>query len=354
MLEEIDHVELYVGDARQAAYFLCMAYGFRLVAQAGPETGASDRRSLLLEQGKARLLLTSALRPEHPAAELVMRHGDGVRDIALRTRDIEAAFRRAVQGGALPLMEPTVFEGEGGTLVRATVSSPMANVVHSLIQRQTRPSCFIPGLFGPLDSAPSGSAPLFTQLDHLAMCLVPRTLDAAMRFYERAFGFHQAHEENVSAEYSGMSSKVAQNESGSICFPMQEPATNKGRGQLDDFLAAHGGPGVQHIALLTSDIVATLQTLRSRNVEFLRAPSGYYDTLAERVGPIEEKVEALRAVGVLVDRDAWGYLLQIFAKPVNARNTFFFEVIQRRQARGFGGANIKALYEALERERARG
>lgn len=342
MLEEIDHIELYVGDARQAAYFLRRAYGFRLVAQAGPETGARDRRSLLLEQGKARLLLTSALQPEHPAAEFVMLHGDGVRDIALRTRDVEAAFRRAVQGGALPLMKPTVFEGEGGTLIRATVGSPLGNVVHSLIQREMQ------------DSVPSPSAELFTQLDHLAMCLAPRTLDTAMRFYERAFGFHQAHEENVSAEYSGMNSKVAQNESGSICFPMQEPAPDKGRGQLDDFLAAHGGPGVQHIALLTSDIIATLRALRSRNVEFLKTPSTYYDTLVERVGAIEEKVEALRAAGVLVDRDAWGYLLQIFAKPVNARNTLFFEVIQRRQARGFGGANIKALYEALERERARG
>ncbi len=308
---------------------------------------------MLLAQGTARLLLTWALRPGHPAADYVERHCDGVHDIALRTPNAALAFKRAVEGGAVPLLEPTVFDGEDGRVIQATVSSPLGDVVHSLIERETEPGCFIPGRFRALDPAPSAGPEMFSLIDHLAFCLAPGTLDGAMRMYERAFGFHKAHEENISTEYSGMNSKVAQNGSGKLCFAMQEPALGKRRGQLEEFLASHGGPGVQHIALQTGDIVGTLRTLRSRDVHFLQTPGAYYDMLLERAGPIEESLEDLRANSVLVDRDAWGYLLQIFAKSVHVRNTLFLEVIQRRRSRGFGGNNIKALYEAIERERTR-
>jgi len=352
MIEDIDYVEMYVEDVRQAASFFCSAYGFRVMAEAGPETGVDDHRSLILDQGQARLMLTSALSPEHPAAEFVRLHGDGVRDVAFRTQDVKAAFDRALQAGARGLMEPTVLEGEGGRVIQAKVSSPVGDGVHSLIHREREPEGFLPG-YRPLDVLPLPATELFTWVDHVAMCLEPGTLDATMGFYQRAFGFRQSHEENILTEYSGMNSRVTQNESGRICFPMQEPMPGRRGGQLDEFLRNHGGAGVQHLALLTPDICRTLTLLRERGVGFLETPDSYYDVLPERVGLIDEPISRLRKLDILVDRDSDGYLLQIFAKSVHARRTFFLEVIQRKKARGFGSANIKALYEAKERERQR-
>jgi 4-hydroxymandelate synthase len=347
-----DYLEMYVGDARLAAYFYCTAFGFRLVAQAGPETGMQDRRSLLLAQGKTRLLLTSALTPNDVVAEYVKLHGDGLKDIALRTTDAVGAFRKAVACGARPVMEPVILENANGRLIRATVGG-IGDVVHSFVQRELPEEDFIPGMYQKAAASPVPAADALERVDHVAICLEADTLNQTIGFYERVFGLHTSHHEEVETARSGMNSKVVQDRSGQICFVMMEPRHRNDSGQISEFLALHRGPGVQHVAFLTEDMAAAVQRLRAQQVEFLETPDTYYDVLEERVGKLEEDPSVLRSLRILADRDPWGYLLQAFTRPSVSRKTIFFELIQRKQARGFGAANIRALYEAVEREQAR-
>ncbi|MFP2924683.1 4-hydroxyphenylpyruvate dioxygenase [Pyxidicoccus sp. 3LG] len=352
VFKDIDHVGMFVENARQAALFYVGTFGFRVVGQAG--AGLGGQRSFLLQQGHLRLVLTEAA-GEGEAADFVARHGDAVRDIALRVSEVEVAFREAVQRGARPVSGPEAY-GEGEGRVARAVVGAMGDVVHSFIQRESRGGAmdFLPGVFHPVtEDFPLPAFEPFASLDHLALALEPGTLEPMVRFYRDVFGFHESHEENVRTGESGMNSKVVQNDNGRICFPMMEPARGGKPGQIDDFLARHGGPGVQHFAMLSHDIEAAIRALKARQVEFLEIPGSYYEVLEERLGKLDLDVARTRDSGILVDRDAWGLLLQAFTRSMHPRRTLFFEVIQRKDARGFGGANIRALFEAVEREQAR-
>lgn len=352
-LTSVDHVELYVGDAMLSAYFFTQALGFQMVAHAAPESGLEGRRSILLRQGSSRMVLTSALGSEGPVADYVRAHGDGVKDVAFATPDAEGAFHEAVRRGARPVQEPVTYEGAGGRVVKATIAGP-GDLVHSFIQRDSPSSGFLPDVYLPLETPPGRQEELFSTLDHVALCLERGTLMDAVGFYLDVLGFEQTHEENVRTEYSGMNSRVVQTANGRICFPMQEPFTGARRGQLEYFLTAHGGSGVQHLAFLAPDIVRAVSVLRRGGMKILDAPPGYYETLEARLGDLcGFRRETLQEHNILMDRDAWGHLLQVFTRTQHARNTLFFEVIQRQEARGFGGANIQALYEAKERETMR-
>ncbi len=348
----VDHAELFVGDAALSAYFFCHAFGFRMVASGGPETGLAGRRSFVLEQGDARLVVTSALGAGGEVAAYVRTHGDGVRDIALATPDVHKAFREAVSRGARGVSEPFVHEANGQRVVKATISGP-GTWVHSLIQRDTPSGAFLPGAYLPVDAGPSGAA-LFSGVDHLAFALERGQLLDTVGFYVDVLGFEQTHQEDVRTEYSGMSSRVVQAAKGRVCFPLQEPVSGARRGQLEDFIDAHGGAGVQHLAFLADDISRAVDGLTQRGVKLLDAPRGYYEGLETRLGSLGPfRRELLQERNILMDRDAWGVLLQVFTRSQHARRTLFFEVIQRQQARGFGGANIQALYAAKEQEAAR-
>lgn len=352
-LKSIDHIRLCVGDAKEAARFYSSTLGFRVVSEAGPETGVESQRSYLLQQGSLRLLITAALSPEDPVAEFVRRHGDGMQDIALQTSDAVAAFEEAVRRGARPVREPAVLQGEGARVIHAAVAAPMGDLIHTFIQREGRENVFMPGLFRETYLfAPPLISP-FDALDHIAICVEPGTLGKVARFYEEVFNFHLLHEEDVRSEYSGMNSKVVSSSNNRITFPMMEPAPgSRRRGQIEDFLEHHRGAGVQHLALLSHDIACSIRSLKSRHVEFLDIPAAYYEALPARLGDTGLDLAMLRQHGILADRDPSGILLQTFTRSAHPRRTLFFEVIQRLNSRGFGGGNIRALFEAKEREQA--
>jgi 4-hydroxyphenylpyruvate dioxygenase/4-hydroxymandelate synthase len=345
----IDHLELYVGNLKDAAEVFRAGLGFRVTGRSGPETGEEGRSSLLLEQGRIRLVLTQPLVDTDEATDYVAVHGDGVKDVALRTADAAAAFHEAVRRGARPVHEPRVYEGPHGRLVRATVASPVGDMVHSFIQRDAPEAEFWPGRFQPVvASAPEHE--FLVAVDHVALCLIPGTLQETVDAYARILGLHESHEENVETRYGGMNSKVVQDASGRVCFPMMEPMTGKRPGQIDQFLGNHRGAGAQHLAFLCEDILDSVRELRERQMPLLDSPAGYYEALPERVGSLAEELDVLRAGNVLVDREGEGYLLQVFTRSVHPRRTLFFEVIQRKEARGFGAANIRALYQSVEQE----
>jgi len=348
-----DYVEFYVGNAKQAALYYQSAFGHQLVGYRGPETGVRDKVSYLLAQGKIRLVLTSALGPEGPIAEHVNKHGDGVRDIALWVDDARDAHAKAIERGARSVQEPKVLEDEHGEVVAAAIGI-YGDTIHSLIERRNYKGLFMPGFMAkkPLFQAKETG---LQYVDHCVGNVELGQMNVWVKFYEDVMGFKNLisfDDEDISTEYSSLMSKVMSNGNERIKFPINEPAKGKKKSQIEEYLDFYRGPGVQHLALATDDIVQTVTSLRDRGVEFLTVPTSYYDELQGRVGKIDEPVDTLAKLGILVDRDPDGYLLQIFSKPVQDRPTLFYEIIQRKGARSFGKGNFKALFEAIEREQA--
>jgi 4-hydroxyphenylpyruvate dioxygenase len=351
-LDGIDHVEMYVGNAYQAAHFYRAIFGFRPVARAGLETGVRDRLSIVMEQGDVRLVLTSGLEPDSPIARHAALHGDGVKDVAFRVDDVESAFRTAVERGARVVAEPRVHEDEAGRVVRATIGAP-GDTVHSLVERQGYAGTLFPS-FEAIQDAPRTTPTGLVEVDHVAVSMEQGQLDQWVAFYKEVLGFHQSHHEMVWTKHSAMNSKVVEDASGKIKFPIVEPAHNGGKSQVQEYLNFNHGAGAQHVAFLSHDIRASVRAIRDNGVRFLRIPPTYYEVLEERVGAIEPHVMAeLQELGILVDSDDGGRLMQIFSEPVEARPTMFLEVIERQGAQGFGSGNIKALFEAVEREQER-
>ncbi len=346
-----DYIEFFVGNAKQSAIFYRATFGFRLVGYRGPETGVRDRASYLLEQGKIRLVLTSPLGPDGFIAEHIRRHGDGVRDLAFWVDDARDAWAKAVERGATSVQEPTVVADAHGEVVMAAIAT-YGDTIHSIVERRNYRGLFLPG-FVPATSEFAPEPVGLEYVDHCVGNVELGRMNEWVGFYERVLGFHNLltfDDKDISTEYSALMSKVMSNGNGRIKFPINEPASGKKKSQIEEYLDFYGGPGVQHIAVATSDIIATVTALRARGVEFLRTPTTYYAELQERVGTIDEPIEELARLGILVDRDDEGYLLQIFTKPVQDRPTLFFEIIQRKGAKGFGKGNFKALFESIERE----
>jgi 4-hydroxyphenylpyruvate dioxygenase len=349
-----DYVEFYVGNAKQASHYYRTAFGFQLVAYRGPETGTRDRASYLLQQNKVRLILTSPISPDHPAAAHVAKHGDGVRDIALWVDDAREAFEVAVERGARPAQQPTVLKDDGGEVVLAAIHT-YGDTIHSLVERRNYRGLFMPG-FQPVKPHYSPPAIGLQYVDHCVGNVELGAMNTWVKFYQDVMGFRNLisfDDKDISTEYSSLMSKVVASGNDRIKFPINEPAQGRKKSQIDEYLEFYRGPGVQHLAIATDDIIQTVTALRDRGVEFLQVPKSYYDTVQERVGRIDEKLAQLKELGILVDRDDEGYLLQIFSKPVQDRPTLFYEIIQRKGSRGFGKGNFKALFEAIELEQAR-
>ncbi|MFG3684677.1 4-hydroxyphenylpyruvate dioxygenase [Micromonospora sp. NPDC047740] len=345
----IDHIELYVGDARQAAFYFGTAVGFRLRGQGGPETGLADQRSLLLAQADVRMLLTSGLTAEHPASAYVQRHGDGIAVVALEVDDAAGAYAELVGRGAAGVTPPRTFTGADAEVVTAEVGG-FGDVVHRLVERRGDRTEFLPGA---VESLPAGDDDkLLAAIDHLAVCVPPGQLDGTVAHYERVFGFAQIFEEHIEVAGQAMNSKVVQSPSERVTVVLLEPDTSRRPGQIEDFLRWHAGAGVQHLGLRTDDIVTAVGALAERGVRFAGTPAAYYDDLERRVGPVDAPLDRLRDLSILVDSDHGGQLLQIFTESMHVRRTLFLELIERRGARTFGSGNIKALYEAKERELA--
>jgi len=349
MFRGIDHVEFFVGNAFASSYFYRRAMGFSPVAEAGLETGRRDRQSFVVGQGSIRLVFTNALAPDGPIAEHARIHGDGIHDVALAVDDAAAAFSRCVELGAAAVSEPRTFSDERGR-VRIAVVKTFGDSVHSLVERNGYSGAFLPGYRAAAAGAGRGAA--IAAIDHVAIGVEAGTLGRWVEFYKKAFGFHEAHHEDIVTAHSAMNSKVVESENGEIKFPLMEPAPARGKSQIEEYLDYHHGAGAQHLALLSSDITTTVRSLREGGIDFMKTPGEYYDALPARVGMIDESLGDLRDLDILVDRDRWGYLLQVFTKPVTGRPTGFLEIVQRKGARGFGAGNVRALFEAVEREQA--
>jgi 4-hydroxyphenylpyruvate dioxygenase len=353
-LNWVDHVELYVGNALQAAYYYVHAFGCREVAYAGLETGTRDRASHVLEQGRIRLVVTGALRSDSPIAAHQGKHGDGVKVIALSVPDVDHAYREATARGAQGLVEPHDASDEHGTARLATIRT-YGETVHTLVNRTGYRGAFLPG-YAPVNGGGAEESRMLLGIDHIVGNVELGHMDRWVKYYEDVFGMREMihfTDEAISTEYSALMSKVVTDGRGVVKFPLNEPAEGRRKSQIDEYLEFYEGPGAQHIAVATRDIVGTVAELRRRGVEFLTIPEAYYDEVPSRVPEVVEQLADLREQGILVDRDDEGYLLQIFTKPVGDRPTIFFEVIERHGARGFGDGNFKALFEAIEREQAR-
>jgi 4-hydroxyphenylpyruvate dioxygenase len=350
-LNGTDYIELYVGNAKQSAHYYQHAFGFELVAYAGPETGQREYASYVLQQGKIRFVLTTALNPKSAIAEHVYRHGDGVKVLALWVDDATKAYDETTKRGAFAIAEPKITHDEFGEVVTSSIKT-YGDTIHTFVERKNYTGPFLPGYVpanSPFKTSPVG----LKYVDHCVGNVGLGEMNKWVKFYEDVMGFKLLitfDDHDISTEYTALMSKVVSNKNEYIKFPINEPAAGKKRSQIDEYLDFYQGAGVQHIAIATDDIIRTVYELRNRGVEFLTIPTNYYDTLLERVGKIDEDVQPLRDLNILVDRDEEGYLLQIFTKPVEDRPTLFFEIIQRKGAKSFGKGNFKALFEAIERE----
>ena len=350
-----DHVEFYVGNAKQAAYFYRACMGFTLVAYRGPETGTRDRVSYVLEQGKIRFVLTTPLQPSGEIAEHVLRHGDGVKSIALWVDDAESAWKETTARGARGIREPSTIEDDSGK-ARLSSIAIYGDTIITFVDRRNYRGAFLPGFVATsLPDSISRPAGLL-YIDHMVGNVGWGEMNTWVEFYEHVMGFRMFKhfdDQDISTEYSALMSKVMTNGNERIRFPINEPAVGRRKSQIEEYLDFYGGPGVQHIAMATHNIIDTVTKLHDQGLEFLSVPTTYYEELTARVGKIDEPIDDLARLGILVDRDDEGYMLQIFTKPVEDRPTLFFEIIQRKGSRSFGKGNFKALFEAIEREQAR-
>ena len=347
-----DYIEFYVGNAKQAAHYYMSAFGFDRVAYAGPETGIKDRVSYVLVQNKLRFVLTASLLPDDAIARHVATHGDGVKDIAIAVEDARAAWEMAVRGGAASLLEPTVVEDENGRLIKATIAT-YGDTVHTFVQRDGYRGIFAPGYVEDRRTIPGSHKPGLQFIDHCVGNVGWGEMDRWGDFYAAVFGFSQLvsfDDGDISTEYTALKSKVMTDPRHRVKFPINEPAQGKKKSQIEEYLDFYRGAGVQHIAIRTDDIAATIDALAYNGMEFLDTPDSYYDMLEERVGTIDEAVDTLRERRILVDRDDQGYMLQIFTKPLQDRPTVFFEIIQRKGSLSFGKGNFKALFVSIEKE----
>lgn len=348
-----DYIEMYVGNAKQAAHFYKTAFGFQSLAYAGLETGMKDRTSYVLVQDKIRLVLTTPMTPEDPINDHIREHGDGVKVIALWVDDARKAYAETIKRGAVSYMEPTVEKDADGEVVKSGIKL-YGDTVHIFVERKNYNGIFLPG-FRAWKSDYNPPVAGLKYVDHMVANVDWGQMDKWVEFYERVMGFANLlsfDDDDISTEYSALMSKVMSNGNGRIKFPINEPAKGKKKSQIEEYLDFYRGEGVQHIAVATDDIVKTVKDLMSRGVDFLKVPSSYYEGLLDRVGKIDEDLGPLSELGILVDRDDEGYLLQLFTKPVQDRPTLFFEIIQRKGAKSFGKGNFKALFEAIEREQA--
>ncbi len=347
-----DYVEFYVGNARQAAHYYQSAFGFQALAYAGPETGLTDRVSYVVRQNKLTLVLTTPIRPDNRIADHINQHGDGVKVLALMVNDASDAWQQTTSRGGKSYLEPITQSDKDGQVVLSGIHT-YGDTVHLFVERKDYKGTFLPG-FRPWNNpyfAPESTG--LQYVDHCVGNVGWNQMNPWVSFYEKVMGFKNIlsfDDEDISTEYSALMSKVMSNGNGYVKFPINEPAEGKKKSQVEEYLEFYGGEGVQHVAMATNDIVATVTALRNRGISFLQVPKSYYLDLLDRVGDIDEDLAPLRDLGILVDRDEEGYLLQIFTKPVQDRPTLFFEIIQRKGARSFGKGNFKALFEAIERE----
>jgi 4-hydroxyphenylpyruvate dioxygenase len=351
----MDAVVFAVGNARQAAHFYSTAFGMRCVAYRGPETGCRDEAAYVLESGTARFVLRGPVRAGTALAQHVAAHGDGVIDLAITVPSAEAAYDLAVSRGATGLAEPEVFEDAHGKVVLAAIAA-FGDTQHTLVERTNYSGPYLPGYVAAGPVVPAGAGPFFTQIDHCVGNVQLGKMDEWVGFYRQVMGFTNMKEfvgDDIATEYSALMSKVVADGSRKVKFPINEPAAGKKKSQIDEYLEFYGGPGVQHIALATDDIVSAVRGMRAAGLDFLDTPDSYYETLGEWVGDTRVPLEELRELSILADRDEDGYLLQIFTKPVQDRPTVFFELIERHGSEGFGKGNFKALFEAIEREQSR-
>jgi 4-hydroxyphenylpyruvate dioxygenase len=350
-VRDVDYIEIYTGNAKQASHFFCTAFGFQPVAYSGLETGNRETVSYCLKQRNIRLVLTGSYNEESRVAQFVKKHGDGVKDVALLVDDVEKAFEEAVNRGAIAVAAPFEKKDEKGVIKKAVLGT-YGDTIHTLIERKNYQGAFLPGFESYSSSLPIEDAGLIG-IDHVVGNV--ESMEEWVEYYSKVMGFKEMKhfsDKDITTEYSALMSKVMHN-GGRIKFPINEPAEGKRKSQIQEYLEFYNGPGVQHLAILTEDIVSTVTTLKKNGVEFLKTPGTYYDSLSERIGKIDEEIEKLRELDILVDRDDEGYLLQIFTKPIVDRPTLFIEIIQRKGARGFGEGNFKALFESIEREQER-
>jgi 4-hydroxyphenylpyruvate dioxygenase len=349
-----DYIEFYVGNAKQAAHFYKTAFGFQSLAYAGPETGVKDRTSYVIRQNKLTFILTTPLKINNPIADHIYRHGDGIKVLALKVDDAADAWKQTTSRGAKTYLEPVSQQDESGEVIMSGIHT-YGDTVHLFIERKNYKGAFMPG-FVKWESGYQPADIGLLYIDHCVGNVGWNQMDPWVRFYEDVMGFKNIltfDDNDISTEYSALMSKVMSNGNGFVKFPINEPAEGKKKSQVEEYLDFYNGEGVQHVAIATSNIIETVSELQKRGVEFLKVPESYYDTLLERVGSIDEDLQPLSNLGILVDRDEEGYLLQIFTKPIQDRPTLFFEIIQRKGARSFGKGNFRALFEAIEREQER-
>ena len=350
-LEGTDYVEFYVGNAKQAAHFYKTAFGFQSLAYAGPETGVKDRASYVVRQNKLTLVFTTPIRSGNPIADHIYKHGDGVKNLSLRVQDATSAWEETTKRGARSFMQPLRMQDDFGEVVMSGIHT-YGDTVHLFIERKNYTGPFMPG-YRKWESTYNPPETGLLYVDHCVGNVGWNQMNPWVKFYEEVMGFRNIlsfDDEDISTEYSALMSKVMSSGNGFVKFPINEPAEGKKKSQVEEYLDFYDGEGVQHVAMATNDIVKTVRDLMSRGVEFLKVPGSYYVDLFDRVGKIDEDIEPLKELGILVDRDEEGYLLQLFTKPVEDRPTLFFEIIQRKGAKSFGKGNFKALFEAIERE----